>query len=48
MPAHVGVIGERLRVTLRSAGMDDPAQFVECRLRNTKIDRVYEPQNQFR
>ena len=49
MPAHVRVIGERLGITFRLAGVDDPAQFVKRRLRNAKIDRgIGAPQNQFR
>jgi hypothetical protein len=39
MPAYVGVIGERLSITFRLAGMDDLAQFVERRLRDTEVDR---------
>jgi hypothetical protein len=38
MPAYAGVIGERLSITFRSAGVDDPAQLVEDRLRDPEID----------
>jgi hypothetical protein len=40
MPAYVGVIGERLSITFRSAGVNDPAQLVEGRLRHAEITGV--------
>jgi hypothetical protein len=36
MPTHVGVIGERLGITLRLAAVNDSAWFVKRRLRNAK------------
>src|ERR1700733_12679462 len=38
-PAHVGMIGKRLRITVRLPRMHDPAQLVVRRNGNAEIDR---------
>ena len=39
VPAHVGMIGKRLRITVRLPRMHDPAQLVVRRDGNAEIDR---------